>query len=150
MRFKYQWSDEYSRAYVKITANPALRAAILKVTTEIEQGGSLLVMDRATSRQYKLGYREIMTIEAGDYQSRVTTIDGRIYDVNGRLKSFENLAAVGLQRISRTTILNLRLISSFGTEKYARLVVETCTGQQLLVSRHYAQQIREALVCTKD
>ncbi|RRK09686.1 LytTR family transcriptional regulator [Lactiplantibacillus garii] len=145
MKIEYDWRAGMDRETLYVTAHPSNRQWVTKLLHQ-EQ---LTVQSALNGHTYRLDYHEIVTITALTQQSCVRTLSGQTYYVAGRLKALQYLAAAGLMRINNTTILNLALITNFGTEKYARLVVETTTGQQLIVSRHYAKQIREALLCTK-
>lgn len=145
MKFDYQWDSGFDPVTIRLTGHPRNREWLQRMISKLTDGERLTVVDPRNQRTYKLGYNEIVVIEALDRQSRVQTITGRIYYVNGRLKAIVGLSNHGLVRINRSTILNLEHVVSFGTEKYARLIVEVDDGRQYVVSRHYAKQIREVL-----
>lgn len=145
MRINYTWDSTYTKDQVGIRLNPDNQELIPGLEQWAAQTVTLAVTDSLTSRHSQLPYHDVVCIRALDQMSRVFAVDGRTYDTVGRLKALNHLRAYGLWRINNTTILNCRLITSFGTEKYARLTVTTTTGATFMVSRHYAKQILEVL-----
>lgn len=73
------------------------------------------------------------------------------YETGLRLYKIEEmLESTSFQRISKTTIVNLRKIISIKPAKHSKLEATLKSGDRLIVSRFYVGQIRNKLRCVYE
>ena len=87
------------------------------------------------------------------------TVDDKVFFYSEKLtyetalrlyKIEEMLESTSFQRISKTTIVNLRKVSSIKPSKHSRLEATLKSGEKLIVSRFYVGQIRNKLGCVYE
>lgn len=149
MKINYFWDKQYSLDEVGIQINPKNQSLSVALESYLNQENNFEVINPSNNRKSIINYLDVYLIEAMDHLSKIYTTDERVFYAKGRLKEFEKLSAIGVVRINNATMLNLNMIESFDTERYARLDVHTKMGETHIVSRHYANQIKEALICLK-
>jgi DNA-binding LytR/AlgR family response regulator len=150
MKLDYFWDKNYAIDQIGIRLNPQNRKLTVELNSLLKGDKKLNVINPLNKRKLKINYDEIYLIEAMDSLSKVYTTGGKVFYARGRLKDFENKEISGIVRINNSTMLNLTEIINFRQGTYARLEVETKDGQVHIVSRHYAQKIKEALECSRN
>lgn len=150
MKINYFWDKNYEVNQIGIRLNPVNRHLSLKINLILENSKKLNVVDPLSDRKLYIKYDEIYLIEAMDNFSKIYTFNRKVFYARGRLKDFESKKIDGISRINNSTMLNLTDVVNFRQGLYARLEVETKDGEIHIVSRHYAQKIKEVLQCLKN
>lgn len=88
---------------------------------------------------------DILYFEAVDGKAFFYT-DKSTYEAPSRLSGIEeSLDDTCFARISKNAIVNLRKVRSIRTEPHARLCATLSSGEKLIVSRQYVQEIKSKL-----
>lgn len=122
-----------------------------KMTPEVERILSMLHMLNKQLTGYKAG--EMYLIEAADVLY-IDTADKRtflytkndVYETAFKLYELEEqLEEADFFRANKSCIINFRHIASLKSELNRRLLVTMTNGEQLIVSRQYAEYVKEKL-----
>lgn len=111
---------------------------------------ALKIIDRQIMVLYEgnmtsLNLEEILYIESVDRKCFVYTAD-RIYESYSKLYELEQqLEQYMFVRINKSCVINLKKIDSIKTYFDRRLLVTMSNNEQLIVSRMYAEKIKELL-----
>lgn len=111
---------------------------------------ALKIVDRQIMVHYEgnitsLNLEEIMYIESVDRKCFVYTAD-KIYESCSRLYELERqLEQYMFVRINKSCVVNLKKIDSIKTYFDRRLLITMSNNEQLIVSRMYADKIKELL-----
>lgn len=122
-----------------------------RITPEIEKVISTLrMLDRQlTARKgeeiFLLDISEVLYIETVDKRTFLYTVKDE-YETNLKLYELENqLEEVGFLRVGKSCVLNLRHIKSLKADFDRRIRVSMENGEQLIVSRQYADELKKRL-----
>lgn len=111
---------------------------------------ALLMIDRQMAvfqdgNRMSLDLEEILYIESVDGKCFVYTAQA-VYESRERLYTLENqLEPYRFVRIQKSVIVNLKYIQAIKTYVNRRLLLTMHNGEQLIVSRQYADRIKELL-----
>ena len=143
MKIEIDIDKKYSDVGVKVTA-PDL-------TPEIERIVSLMrMMDmqiavRRDDETILLDAEKILYVEAVERNTFVYT-ENETYESDLKLYEFEQqFAERDFIRISKQGILNLRKVKSLKTDINRKIRVTLTNGEQIIVSRMYADELRKRL-----
>ncbi|MBR6256822.1 MAG: LytTR family transcriptional regulator [Lachnospiraceae bacterium] len=143
MKIEIDIDEKYPDIGIKITA-PSL-------TPEIEKAISLMrMMDmqipvKRDDETILLDAEKILYIEAVERNTFVYTEDDT-YGSDLKLYEFEQqFAEKDFIRISKQGILNLRKVKSLKTDINRKIRVTLINGEQIIVSRMYADELRKRL-----
>ena len=143
MKIEIDIDEKYPDIGIKITA-PSL-------TPEIEKAISLMrMMDmqipvKRDDETILLDAEKILYIEAVERNTFVYTEDDT-YGADLKLYEFEQqFAEKDFIRISKQGILNLRKVKSLKTDINRKIRVTLINGEQIIVSRMYADELRKRL-----
>ena len=121
------------------------------ITPELEKiVATLRILDRqVTARKgeetFLLDAADIFYIDTADKKTFIYTAS-EVYDTELRLYELEALLTkVGFLRIGKSVILNLKHIRSLRADLDRRIKVTMENGEQLIVSRQYAQELKKRL-----
>lgn len=145
MKITYQWEVEQPEKEVRVISHPINQQMVQQFERIIQAERNLTVVDSRNNRKYVIKLTEINYIEAFAHLSKVYLIDGREYLLQKKLKELNELEIFHFYRINHSTIVNMEQVASFAVGTQARLELFTKNRQKLMVSRHYAKQIRERL-----
>lgn len=122
-----------------------------KLTPEIEKMlATLRMMDQQLmvtkeEENYLLDVEKIAYIEAVDRKTFVYTAED-VYESKLKLYEMEErLCRSGFFRVSKNTLVHLRFIKSLKNDVARKLRLTLVNGEQLLVSRQYAEEIKKRL-----
>lgn len=94
---------------------------------------------------YFVSLNEILYFEVVDGETFFYT-NGKIYESVLKLyKIEESIQNTSFARISKTTIANLRKMTSIKKAEHSRLVATMVSGEKLVVSRQYVSEIKRKL-----
>lgn len=150
MKINFHWNNEKAIDEVDLISHPHNKEQLLKLKASLEQEKSLLVTHPSNNRKQLIPISQIEAITSLGHLTKVLTIENEFFFLNNRLKELNYLEDNGLYQINQSTLINLKEIKLFQTEKHARLELITKTNQHYLVSRHYAKTIKERLLCTNN
>lgn len=143
MKIEIDVDEKYTDVGVRITAP--------NLTPEIERIVSLMrMMDmqiavRRDDETILLDVDKILYIEAVDRNTFVYTKDDT-YESALKLYEFEQqLPEHDYFRVSKQSIVNLRKVRSLKTELARKIRVTLINGEQIIVSRMYADELRKRL-----
>lgn len=143
MKIEIDIDEKYKELAVDIKAP--------KLTKDIEKMISLMRMidmQLAVKKENEiilLEANQILYIEAVDRKTFVYTEDD-FYEIDLRLYEVEQqLTNQGFVRISKTHILNLKKIQSLKADINHKIRVTMINGEQIIVSRNYAEELRKRL-----
>ncbi|MBE6587432.1 MAG: LytTR family transcriptional regulator [Ruminococcaceae bacterium] len=89
--------------------------------------------------------RDIYYFESVDNKTFIYTKDD-VYEIKSRLYELEEkLSNTSFVRISKSTIANLKKLRSIKRAKGSRLEAELVSGEKLIVSRQYVNEIKNKL-----
>ncbi len=121
------------------------------LTPNIERLISLLrIMDQQITgskngETHILDTEEVLYAETVDKKLFLYTLDG-VYETNLKLYELEErLHNVGFLRVSKSTLVNIARVKSLKTELNRKIRVTLDSGEQLIVSRQYAEAFKERL-----
>lgn len=121
------------------------------ITPELEQVLATLrildrqVMARKGEETFVLDAAGIFYIDTVDKKTFIYT-QNEVYETEMRLYELEALLEkVGFLRVSKSCILNLKHIRSLRADLDRRIKVTMENGEQLIVSRQYAQELKNRL-----
>lgn len=143
LKITVQTSTEEKDIKIQITCR--------QMTTEVERILSMLHMLNKQLAGYKAG--EMYLIEAADVLY-IDTADKRtflytkneIYETTLKLYELEEqLEDADFFRANKSCIINFRHIASLKSELNRRLLVTMTNGEKLIVSRQYADYVKEKL-----
>lgn len=143
MKIEIDVNEQYKDVGVKITAP--------ELTPDIERIVSLMrMLDMQIAVKHEdetvlLDVAKIMYIEAVERSTFVYTED-ETYESGLKLYEFEQqLPEKSFIRVSKHSILNLRKVKSLKADLNRKIRVTFCNGEQLIVSRMYADELRKRL-----
>lgn len=126
-----------------VILNPKNLALESKFNSIFLNQTEILLINPTNQRKVKTSLYLVESIYSFSHLCKVQLITGEIYYWQKRLKELDSLEDEGFYRINNTTILNISLIDNFRAHSNARLEVSTRSGNHYLISRHYAQFIKE-------
>lgn len=150
MKINFHWNNEKAIDKVDLISHPHNKEQLLKLKESLEQEKTLLVTHPSNNRKQLIPISQIEAITSLGHLTKVLTIENEFFFLNNRLKELDHLEDNGLYQINQSTLINLKEIKLFQTEKHARLELITKTNHHYLVSRHYAKAIKERLLCTNN
>lgn len=122
-----------------------------QLTPEIEKIIQMLrMMDKkltgvANEETYIIEIEQILYIESVDKKTFIYTKD-RIYESSFKLYELEQqLETHSFFRANKSCIINFRCIESLKADINRRIIVTLINGEKLIVSRQYAEQLKERL-----
>ncbi len=143
MKIEIDIDEKYSDIAVEIKSP--------KLTQDIEKMISLMRMidmQIAVKKEDEivlLDTNQILYVEAVERKTFVYTKD-ESYEIDLRLYEVEQqLIDQGFIRISKTTIINLKKIQSLKADINRKIRVTLINGEQIVVSRMYADELRKRL-----
>lgn len=145
MKITYQREVEQPEKEVRVISHPVNQQVVQQFERMVQAESDLTVIDPKNNRKYSVRLTEINYIETFAHLSKVYLIDGREYLLQKKLKGLKELEIFRFYRINHAAIINMEQVVSFAVGTQARLELFTKNGQQLTVSRHYANQIKERL-----
>jgi len=135
MKINFHWNNEKAIDEVDLISHPHNKEQLTHPSN---------------NRKQLIPISQIEAITSLGHLTKVLTIENEFFFLNNRLKELNYLEDNGLYQINQSTLINLKEIKLFQTEKHARLELITKTNQHYLVSRHYAKKIKERLLCTNN
>lgn len=143
---------------MKITVHTATEEKEIKVhitcpnmTPEVEQILSMLHMLNKQLTGYKAGemhlidVADVLYIDTADKRTFLYT-ENDVYETAFKLYELEEqLEDVDFFRANKSCIINFRHIASLKSELNRRLLVTMTNGEKLIVSRQYAEYVKEKL-----
>ena len=143
MKIEIDINDNYSDVSVQIKA-PHITQDIEKIISMMRMLNMQLVVKKE-DETYLLDTDKILYIEAVDRNTFVYTIDAS-YESDLKLYEMEQeLLEQDFIRISKQCILNLRKIKSLKADINRKIRVTLINGEQIIVSRMYADELRKHL-----
>jgi len=143
MKIEIDIDDKYSDIEVGIRA-PKLTQDIEKLIALMRMVNMQLAV-RDNDEIVLLDTEKILYFEAVDRSTFAYTED-RTYEVDLRLYEIEEeLTNQNFIRISKTGIINLRKIKSLKADINRKIRVTLVNGEQIIVSRMYADELRKRL-----
>lgn len=143
MKIEIDIDEKYNDLLVQIKA-PALTADIEKMISLMRMIDMQLAVKK-NDEIILLETNQILYFETVERNTFVYTkedtyeIDLRLYEVE------QQLIEQGFIRISKTCILNLKEIQSLKADINRKIKVTLINGEQLIVSRNYADELRRRL-----
>lgn len=146
MKIEIDIDETYTDVSVKIKAP--------KLTQEIEKMISLMRMIdmqiavKKNEEIFLLDIDKILYIETVERNTFVYTKD-ESYEIDLKLYEIEQeLVEQGFIRISKSSIINLKKIHSLKSDIHRKIRVTLMNGEQIVVSRMYADELRKRLGVT--
>lgn len=145
MKINYHWNEKQAVDQVELISHPSNQEFISKLTLNRQSVQKLTLINPLNNRQELVDISEIESFQTLGHLSKVYLNNQREYFYSKILKELFELEEWGFYRVNQSTILNLKAVNSFASESHARLAVVLNNGKSYIVSRHYAQNIKERL-----
>lgn len=145
MKFIYHWNENQALDEVELISHPNNQKFVSELTLNHQRLQKLTLINALNNRQELVGLSEIESFQSLGHLSKVVLKGQQQYFYNKILKELSELEELGFYRVNQSTILNLTEVKSFTSESHARLVVIMENDKRYIVSRHYAQNIKERL-----
>ena len=143
MKIEIDINDKYPDIGLKITA-PSLTPEIEKVISLMRMMDMQIAV-RRDDETILLDAEKILYVEAVERNTFVYT-ENETYESDLKLYEFEQqFAERDFIRISKQGILNLRKVKSLKTDINRKIRVTLTNGEQIIVSRMYADELRKRL-----
>lgn len=143
MKITIQVNENIQDTEIAVTCN--------KLTPEIEKMlATLRMLDQQMmvtkeDENYLLDVAKIAYIEAVDRKTFVYTAED-VYESKLKLYEMEErLCQSGFFRVSKNTLVHLRFIKSLKNDIARKLRLTLTSGEQIMVSRQYADEIKKRL-----
>lgn len=136
--------DDTLEDFCVVIKSPKLTPEIEKMISMIRLFDMQIVVSR-DEETYMLDCADIMYIEAVDRSTFIYTKDNT-YESTLKLYEFENqLSERGFIRISKSMLMNLKKVKSLRADLNRKIRVTLQNGEQIMVSRSYADELRKRL-----
>ena len=143
MKIEIDIDEKYKELVVQIKA-PELTPDVEKLVSIMRMVNKQLGV-RQGDATYLLDTNKILYVEAVDRKTFVYT-DGEMYESDLKLYEIEQeLLEQDFLRISKQSIVNLRMIKSLKADINRKIRVTLKNGEQIVVSRMYADELRNKL-----
>ena len=143
MKIEIDVSEEYADLEVSIKT-PRITQDIEKIITMLRMINMQLVVKK-DDETYLLDTDQILYIESVDRSTFVYTTD-LVYESDLKLYEMEQeLLSQNFIRISKHSIVNLRKIKSLKADINRKIRITLQNGEQIIVSRMYADELRKRL-----
>ena len=143
MKIEIDVSEEYADLQVSIKT-PRITQDIEKIITMLRMINMQLVVKK-DDETYLLDTDQILYIESVDRSTFVYTTD-LVYESDLKLYEMEQeLLSQNFIRISKHSIVNLRKIKSLKADINRKIRINLQNGEQIIVSRMYADELRKRL-----
>lgn len=143
MKIEIDINEEYSDVSVQIKA-PRISQDIEKMISMMRMINMQLAVKR-NDETYLLDTDRILYIESVERNTFVYTEDA-LYESDLKLYEIEQeLLKQNFIRISKQSIINLRKIKSLKADVNRKIRVTLINGEQVLVSRMYANELRKRI-----
>ncbi len=143
MKITINTDNDIEELHIEITCR--------NITPDIEKIAAMLrMMDKKLTCKrenqiFIISVNDVLYIEAVDRKCFLYTKD-YYYETDFKLYELEEeLSNSGFFRISKSMIINLRDVKSLKAEFNRRLLVNMCNGEQIIVSRQYADKLKRKL-----
>lgn len=143
MKIEIDIDEKYKELAVQIKA-PELAPDVEKLVSIMRMVNKQLGV-RQGDETYLLDTNKILYVEAVDRKTFVYT-EGEMYESDLKLYEIEQeLLEQDFLRISKQSIVNLRMIKSLKADINRKIRVTLKNGEQIVVSRMYSDELRRKL-----
>ncbi|PHV69494.1 LytTR family transcriptional regulator [Sporanaerobium hydrogeniformans] len=143
MKFILEQSDEWSEVEIRVRCGQ-IDKALEKLIEQIRFYGFSVIGEK-DGETFSINLEQIFYFEAVDNRTYVYC-QNNVYACKQKLYELEDkLEAMNFQRISRSCILNIYKLISVKTLLYGRMEVTLENGEKLIVSRHYAELLKQKI-----
>lgn len=150
MKFNFHWNATKDTNQVDLISHPDNKELLHSLENYINKDRTLLVTHPSSGRHQVIQVSDIESVTSLSHLSKITLKNQDSFFYSKRLKELSFLESYDLFQINQSTLINLREIKLFQTEKYARIELITKSNQHYMVSRHYAKTIKEKLLCSNN
>ena len=150
MKFNFHWNETQDTQQIDLISHPNNKLFLQSIETHFNKEHTLVVTHPSNGRNQVIQVKEIEAIEALGHLSKVILQNQESYFYPKRLKELAFLEEFDLYQINQSTLINLKEVHLFQTEKHARIEIITKSHQHYMVSRHYAKTIKERLLCSNN
>lgn len=130
---------------------PVVRIQCSTITPEVERAAKLLramdkqLIGRREGKTFIVPLKEVLYLETVEGHCFFYT-KSAVYESQLRLHELEEeLSGFSFLRISRTVLINLKEVSSIKTEINHHLLLTLSSGEKIMVSRQYAEELKRAI-----
>ena len=143
MKFIIEQSDEWNEVEIRVRCNQMTKP-LEKLIEQIRLFG-FSISGEKDGQNYQINLEQILYFEAVDNRSYAYCED-EVYECKQKLYELEErLSAMNFQRISRTCIINIYKLMSIRTLLNGKIEATLENGEKVIVSRHYAEELREKI-----
>ncbi len=143
MKIEIDVNENYDDMKVRIEC-PNLTPDVEKVLSVLRMM-DMQIAARKGDEMHILDAAGVLYVEAVDRETFLYT-QGNVYESELKLYELENqLGSKGFFRVSKSCIINLKKIKSLKAEINRRILVTMVNGEQIIVSRMYADELRKRL-----
>ena len=150
MKFNFHWKTDKKTNEVDLISHPNNKELLLQLEKTLTTKETLIVTSPSNNRKQHINIIDIESISSLGHLSKITLGNQKEFFYSKRLKELTFLEVHDLLQINQSTIINLKKIDLFQTEKHARLELVTRSKQTYIVSRHFAKNIKERLLCSNN
>ncbi|MGK0554359.1 LytTR family transcriptional regulator DNA-binding domain-containing protein [Macrococcus capreoli] len=143
MKINIQYNNHLIENLVNIETHETNKELINNFVNIFETKVTLL--DIRMNKSIRTNINNIESIETFTHLSKVNLIDKSQYYIKGRLKDFENFNQYKIVRINNNQMFNLYHLYSISVDKGSRLIIQSSSQNEFIVSRFYAKKIKEML-----
>lgn len=143
MKIEIDVNENYDDMKVRIEC-PNLTPDVEKVLSVLRMM-DMQIAARKGDEMHILDATGVLYVEAVDRETFLYT-QGNVYESELKLYELENqLGSKGFFRVSKSCLINLKKIKSLKADINRRILVTMVNGEQIIVSRMYADELRKRL-----
>ena len=143
MKINIDISEKYTGTEIIVRAHE-LTPELDQLISSLRLSGQQLGVQRG-DETFMVTLADVVYIEAVDRKTFVYTRSD-CFEIRYRLYELEEkLSASGFLRISKSSLVNIKQIRSIKSEINRRLRLTLETGEQIIVSRQYADELKQRL-----
>lgn len=106
----------------------------------------ITLIDIKSNKSIKVSVNPIESIESFTHLSKVILVDNSLFYIKGRIKELKYLTKYKIVKINNTQMFNLRHLNQFSSDKSSRLLIQSNSNNEYIVSRYYSKEIKEMLL----
>lgn len=144
LKYKFIFNMKQNEDLVEIITHPKNEKQLKGL---LNKNDILSLMDSRRNKYVNISAQKIESISSFTHVSKVKLIDEKIYFIKGRLKDLDHLKSYNLLRINNSQMINLQEVVEYHLDKGSRIILTCKSRNEYVVSRHYAKEIKEAIIC---
>ncbi|QNR08060.1 LytTR family transcriptional regulator DNA-binding domain-containing protein [Macrococcoides canis] len=144
MKFNVNFNNHLNKDVIHLESHEINKEFVHDLINFFET--KITLIDIKSNKSIKVSVNHIESIESFTHLSKVILVDNSLFYIKGRIKELKYLTKYKIVKINNTQMFNLRHLNQFSSDKSSRLLIQSNSNNEYIVSRYYSKEIKEMLL----